>query len=85
MKKKAKARRAVSDDLRAEYAFDYTKARSNRFANRVDKDRVVVVLDPDIASVFKSGEDVNRVLRALIANMPKPARASRTRRGTPAS
>jgi hypothetical protein len=69
----SKARRAVSEDLRPEYRFDYSKAQPNRFADRVDRDRVVVVLDPDIATVFTSGEEVNRVLRALIVNMPKPA------------
>jgi hypothetical protein len=31
---------------------------------------VVVVLDPDVAEVFKTPESVNAVLRALIAAMP---------------
>lgn len=59
------------DDIRSEYLFDYRKARPNRFAGRIDKSRVVVVLDPDISEVFTSPESVNTVLRALITTMPK--------------
>jgi hypothetical protein len=77
-----KGRRAASDDLEPEYYFDYRKARPNRFAGRIDKDRVLVVLDPDIAEVFTNGEAVNRVLRALITSMPKPTRARPVRRST---
>jgi hypothetical protein len=59
------------DDMRAEYHFDYTKARPNRFASPSPEGSRVVVLDPDIAKVFTSPESVNAVLRALIATMPK--------------
>jgi hypothetical protein len=34
------------------------------------QDRLMIVLDPDVAAVFKTPESVNRVLRALIATMP---------------
>jgi hypothetical protein len=60
----------VSEDLRPEYNFDYTKAKPNRFAGRVT-DGVVVVLDPDVAEVFDTPDSVNNALRALIAAMPK--------------
>jgi hypothetical protein len=56
--------------MRAEYRFDYRKARPNRFAGRVGKDRVVVLLDSDISKVFTTPESVNAILRALIAAMP---------------
>lgn len=59
------------DDMPAEYQFDYTKARPNRFAAPIPEGSRVVVLDPDIAKVFTSPESVNAVLRALIATMPK--------------
>lgn len=59
------------DDMQAEYQFDYTKARPNRFALPIPEGGRVVVLDPDIAKVFTSPESVNAVLRALIATMPK--------------
>jgi len=60
----------LEDDLRPEYEFDYTKARSNRFAGKIDKSQVVVLLDPDISEVFTTTESVNAVLRALIQTMP---------------
>jgi hypothetical protein len=58
------------DDLLPEYEFDYSKAHSNRFADQIAKESVVVVLDPDVAEVFKTPEAVNRVLRTLITTMP---------------
>jgi hypothetical protein len=61
--------KAIKDRC-AEYHFDYGKARPNRFAGKVDQAAVVVVLDPDVAEVFKTPESVNAVLRALIAAMP---------------
>ena len=60
----AKSRDTASDDMRPEYEFDYRKARPNRFAERVYKDRRVVILDPDISKVFPTSESVNTVLRA---------------------
>jgi hypothetical protein len=62
---------SVSDDLQAEYRFDYRKARPNRFADCVDPKGLVVTLDPDVSEVFSTSESVNTILRALIAAMPK--------------
>ncbi len=53
-----------------EYDLDYSKARPNRFANRI-KDRLVVMLDPDVSKVFTTPESVNQVLRALNVSMPE--------------
>ena len=61
------------DELRAEYDFDYSRAKTNRFASKFQREQVVVVLDEDIASVFRTPEAVKAVLRALIATMPRPA------------
>ena len=61
----------TSDDMRPEYHFDYRKARPNRFAGRSKEKRLVVVLEPDVAQVFKTPESVNQVLRALITTMPQ--------------
>jgi hypothetical protein len=71
-KDKTKAKRV--DGLRSEYSFDYSKAKPNRFAERIRPGSVAVLLDPDVARVFKSAESVNAVLRALIATMPVAAR-----------
>jgi len=61
----------ISDDMLPEYNFDYSKARPNRFAERIYKDRLVVILDPDISKVFTSSESVNAILRAIITTMPE--------------
>lgn len=58
------------DELLPEYQLDYRKARPNRFAASCPPGGRLVVLDPDIARVFTTAEDVNAVLRALISTMP---------------
>ena len=65
---KIKARR--SDEMSPEYNFDYSKAKPNRFAERRPAGSIAVVLDPDVARVFKNAESVNAVLRALVTTMP---------------
>jgi hypothetical protein len=68
-----RSRSDEADELREEYRFDYARARPNRFASEFGQGRVVVVLDDDIAQVFRTPEAVKAVLRALIATMPAPA------------
>jgi hypothetical protein len=65
-----KSKRSTSDQLRDEYRFDYSKAKPNRFASRVDSSRIVVALDPDVSEVFSTPDAVNKALRALIQAMP---------------
>lgn len=65
--------RAGAEELLPEYSFDYSKARTNHFAPHEPGSRVVV-LEPDVAEVFTTREEVNAVLRALITTMPKLAR-----------
>lgn len=69
--------RKAKDELRAEYRFDYTKARPNRFASRIKDGAVAVILDPDVAAVFKSSASVNAFLRSIITTLPgqSPKRA----------
>jgi len=63
--------RTASDQMRAHYQFDYTKARPNRFASRLaGSGAVAVVLDADVAKVFTSSELVNSFLRSAIEAMP---------------
>lgn len=57
---------SISDEMRDEYQFDYSKAKPNRFASRIGRDQLMIVLDPDVAAVFKTPESVNQVLRAII-------------------
>lgn len=60
----------ASDDMLPEYDFDYSKAKPNRFAGRIDRSHVVIALDPDVARIFSDSTSVNNVLRALITTIP---------------
>jgi len=63
-------RRPAPVDMRAEYQFDYRKARPNRFAALM-KGSIAVVLDPDVASIFQTSEAVNSLLRSVISALPE--------------
>ena len=65
-----KKTRWEGDELRAEYDFDYSKAKPNRFAASLKKGGRLVVLDPEVAATFESSDTVNAVLRALLLTMP---------------
>jgi hypothetical protein len=69
-----KVRKSQSDDMRAEYRFNYRRARTNRFAARMGEVPLVVLVDPDIAEVFTTPKSVNRALRALIRTLPRKAK-----------
>ena len=58
-------------ELLPEYNFDYSKARPNRFAVSKDENSVTVTLQPDVAKVFKTSEEVNKALRAILSAIPK--------------
>ena len=67
-----------ADEMRAEYSLDYSKAKPNRFASKL-ADTSVVVLQPDVAAVFKSSEAVNEFLRSAILATSKPRVATRVK------
>ena len=74
----ARSRKSAPDDLREHYDFDYSKSRSNRFAGKSDA-AIVVVLDADVATVFRSSEAVNRFLRSAISAMPQESTPKKRR------
>jgi hypothetical protein len=82
MKKTEASKTGVREpnDLLSEYNFDYSKARPNRFAARIQKEDVTVTLDPDVSAVFTTSESVNTILRALIETMPKTKRRTVARK-----
>lgn len=53
----------AGEDMREHYEFDYGQAKPNRFAERIDQNSIMVVLDPDVAAVFPTAEAVNEALR----------------------
>jgi hypothetical protein len=70
-------RKPEKDTLRSEYRFDYSKSKPNRFAAKMSEGTVAVVLEPDVAAVFKSSEVVNALLRSIISAMPSSKRIPR--------
>lgn len=58
---------ATSDDMRAKYDFDYSKAVRGKYYRRLLKEGSnVVVLDPDVAKAFRTSAAVNEALRSLL-------------------
>ncbi|OGI50613.1 MAG: hypothetical protein A3E57_03320 [Candidatus Muproteobacteria bacterium RIFCSPHIGHO2_12_FULL_60_33] len=57
----------LSDDLRPEYRFDYSKATRGKYYKRILKEGAnIVVLDPDVAKAFPNSEAVNDALRVVL-------------------
>ena len=56
-----------SDDMRPEYAFDYSKAIRGKYYRRViEEGSNVAVLEPDVARAFRTSAAVNDALRSLL-------------------
>jgi len=58
----------LSDNLRPEYDLSTLKRRGDRgqYADRYKQGTNVVLLDADVAEVFRTNEAVNTALRSLI-------------------
>ena len=67
-----------ADDMRAEYSLDYSTAKLNRFASKL-ADTSAVVLQPNVAAVFKSSDAVNEFLPSAILVTSKPRMATRAK------
>jgi hypothetical protein len=80
MKKTPRAQRPDVDDVRPEYQFDYSQAKPNRFASRLKRPVVAVILESDVAPVFDSSAKVNAQLRSAISARKhrKPVTRART-------
>ncbi|TAJ51939.1 MAG: hypothetical protein EPN60_18105 [Nevskiaceae bacterium] len=57
--------------MRAEYRLDYSKAKPNPYASRLQGEAQAVVLDADVSKVFHTAEQVNHALRTLMQALPK--------------
>jgi len=55
--------RKETDEMLPEY--DFSGGVRGKYAGRVTKDTIMVVLDPDVAEVFPNPKAVNNALRAL--------------------
>ena len=57
----------ISDELRPEYDFDYSKAVRGKYYKRLLSEGVnVVMLEPDVAKSFADSDAVNEALRSLL-------------------
>ena len=76
--------RPQSDNMRAEYTFDYTKAVRGKYCRRLIKEGAnVAVLEPDVANAFRDSESVNAALRSLLEVSETTQRlTTRSKRGS---
>jgi hypothetical protein len=63
MKKQSKGKTRTSGQMRPEY--DFSKAVRGKHAARYASGTNVVVLAPDVASQFRTADEVNETLRAV--------------------
>ncbi len=76
----------VSDDLRPEYNFDYSKGVRGKYYKRMLKEGAnVAVLEPDVAKAFPNSAAVNDALRVVLkagkaAQRPTPGSSRTTRK-----
>jgi hypothetical protein len=61
------------DELRDEY--DFSRGVRGKYAERYAEGANIVVLDPDVAKVFRDSKSVNQALRALVEVANKAAAA----------
>ena len=54
----------ASDELREEY--DFSRGVRGKYAKQYSEGANIVLLDPDIAEVFRDSQAVNKALRALV-------------------
>jgi hypothetical protein len=78
MKKQTRRKARNSDRMRPEY--DFSKGVRGKHATRYASGTNVVVLAPDVASRFRTADDVNETLRAVARLIER--RRSRTKHET---
>lgn len=72
MKKIQKNTDLVDDELLPEYEIDYSKVKRNPYFK---KNRTFVEIDEEVAKVFLTSENVNKVLKAIAKSLPKSTAA----------
>jgi hypothetical protein len=70
----------LEDDMRAEYDFSAMRGGvRGKYVERLKQESNIVVLEPEVAQAFPTGEAVNAALRGMLDT----ARAVRTHGGLP--
>ena len=67
------------DYMRKEYDFDYSKGTRGKYARKAIEANGYIKLSPELQKIFKTSEEVNNALKAVIEAIPK------TRKRTAAS
>ena len=80
----------VSDGLRPEYDFDYSKGVRGKYYKRILKQSAnVAVLEPDVAKAFPNSAAVNDALRVVLKageaarHLPRPSSRTVRKRANP--
>ena len=60
--KNAKVR---NDDLKMRDEYDFSNAVRGKYAKKFAKGTNIVVLEPDVAKVFRNSKEVNEILRTI--------------------
>ena len=68
MKKTKENIDSSNDELLPEYVIDYSKVKRNPYFK---KNRTFIELDDDVASFFKSSDEINRILKAIVISVSK--------------
>ena len=71
---KKEADKARADELREEY--DFSRGVRGKYAQRYSEGTNIIILDADVAKVFRNSESVNKALRALVEVANKTAAGS---------
>ena len=71
---KKEADKAGADELREEY--DFSRGVRGKYAQRYSEGTNTIILDADVAKVFRDSESVNKALRALVEVANKTAAGS---------
>lgn len=57
--------KAKADDTEMKAEYDFSKGVRGKYAKSFAKGTNIVVLDPDVAKVFRNSREVNGILRTL--------------------
>jgi hypothetical protein len=66
--------KANTDDLEMKAEYDFSGGVRGKYAKKFARGTNIVVLDPDVAKVFKDSKEVNEILRTLTRIAIKKAR-----------
>jgi hypothetical protein len=60
-----KSTRIKDDEMTMRDEYDFTNAVRGKYAKKFAKGTNIVVLDPDVAKVFRNSKEVNEILRTI--------------------